>query len=180
MIKKSVAEKVLKIRKYRLENGTNFIATKLNIKEITARVQWLPLSISNSKVAQFFAEFGKPLNVVHEYCEYEGFTSVCSGIVLQLDSGITKNNIPHIAEICHFPALIVVAGWRPKCLWCNSGGHKFKNCPLRKKKKTFVEATETPEENKDIRNLQVRAEHDQDEIILSLTRMRYKVFQASP
>lgn len=108
------------------------------------------LCISNAKVATFLSQFGKPLEVLHKYCEDEGFQNTRSGnrlATLQLEEGISKNNIPHVIEICNFSALTTVVGRRMKCLRCKSGRHKFKNCPqCQKNQKTFAEAAKNPEE----------------------------------
>lgn len=70
LIKKPAAE-LLKVRKFTSEDRTKFVATGINAKEISVKMQWLPLCISNAEVAEFLTNFGKPIQVVHEHCEEE-------------------------------------------------------------------------------------------------------------
>lgn len=88
-------------------------ASKLNVKEISAKALRLPLSTSGAEVAEYFLQFEKPIEVVHEYCEEDGFTSIHSGnrlAIIQLDEGVDKTDVPHVTGIAGFPALISIAG----------------------------------------------------------------------
>lgn len=51
---------MLQIQKYKLDDGTEMTATKINVMEISAKVNWIPLSI-NTEVAECFSQFGKPI-----------------------------------------------------------------------------------------------------------------------
>lgn len=41
LVKKMKAEEILKIRNINLEDGMSFIATKIDARKVTAKIQWL-------------------------------------------------------------------------------------------------------------------------------------------
>lgn len=69
LVKESKALELLKIGKFQLLDGRDFIATRTDIKEISAEVQCLPLNVSSAEVVKYFSQFGQPIEVIHKYCE---------------------------------------------------------------------------------------------------------------
>lgn len=137
------AEQLIKTRRFLLEDRTEMKISRTTVKEIKIHIQWLPFNLKGKILKDFFEQFGEVLEIIEEICPEPQFSHVKNGVlqlVVHLKDSKSMNDIPHVAQIGKFPAMITIAGRKPTCLKCGDPTHIFKNCPKRgKNKATFSE-----------------------------------------
>lgn len=99
-----------------------------------------PLQPLRKKHYGIFCQNGEITEITKEMCQESELSHIKNGVQQILLKDVRLGEIPHVAKIEKFPALISIAGRKPACLKCGDTSHVFKNCPKRNKNKsTFAE-----------------------------------------
>lgn len=102
-------------------------------EKLSLRIHWLPASVDDDAICNFFAYFGKIVNIKDEHCSLPRLLTVKSGVrlvTMEVNSR-DKDTIPHRCSIGGCSALVTFRGRPPLCLKCGETGHVRKACPYR-------------------------------------------------
>lgn len=123
-------EKLL-ARKEILVKDRKCIVFDPNKKEVDIKISWVPIHVPDDEVRRAFQPVGtvkKVERIKWKNTFFEGIETTTRVAQVELKTGITADDVPHIMNIAGCQVLLAIAGRPPLCLKCKKVGHIRKQC----------------------------------------------------
>ncbi|XP_064471327.1 uncharacterized protein LOC135385758 [Ornithodoros turicata] len=102
-----------------------------NSSEVTLKLHWIPMNVSDEVVRRALSTYGKTTDMVREKWRLpglEGVETTTRSVTIQLKDGVSTESIPYQLKIMGVTVLISVPGKPPLCLRCKQVGHIRSQC----------------------------------------------------